>query len=132
MSDTEGPYMHVSEYVQLKLTRNNLYLKLLDVHNKLLQKELVLNYRTFDLNKTKINLFKSVNEIEQQQLEQYIQEREEKVCEIYETINNSVPNHADELIEEIIVLRNEFLDLQCQIDTFNNQVPQELKIVQMS
>jgi esterase/lipase len=122
-------YIRVDDYLRLKLKRNKLYIKFLETHNLLLKKEMIISYRTFDLNNKKINIFNSINVIEEEQLKKFNEEQDEKTNKMYDNINNQDPHQMDELIEEIKNIRKEYDKLEKEIDEFNNTNPKILNII---
>jgi hypothetical protein len=122
-------YIHIDDYIRLKLTRNNLYIKFLEIQNTLLKKEMIISYRTFDLNKKKIDTFKSINLIEENQLKCFDEEQDQKINKMYDDINNQNPLQMEELLEEINNLRKSYIELEKEIDLFNNNHPRILNII---
>ena len=122
-------YIHVDDYIRLKLKRNNLYIKFLETHNLLLKKEMIISYRTFDLNNKKINIFNSINKIEEKQLNNFNENQDDVTNKMYDDINIQDPLQMDELIEEIKNIRKEYDKLEKEIDEFNNTNPKILNII---
>ena len=122
-------YVTVSEYLTIKQERNQLYIKFLSLHNELLRKEIILNYRNYDINKQKIKVFEDIIQIEQRQAIHFDPDQEDHVCEMYAGINELEPADHIELTADIEKLRNECLKLRDQIDCFNEQIPRTVNVV---
>jgi hypothetical protein len=129
---SDRPVVHVKDYLQCKLDRNNLFIKFLETHNKLLKKEILISYRTCLINDKKIKMFKSANEFELKQLESFKPELEDTVRDIYFQINKMPLDGADELFKDVTILRKECMSLQEQLNNSNKKIPKTLDIMYTS
>lgn len=128
--DTKGePYISVEEYMRIKLDRNKIYLKFLTLHNELLRKEIILNYRTYDMNKQKIQAFEEINRIEALQADYFVSAQEERVTKMYYDLNRMSPTDYDQLQSDIDKLRKECMKLRVLIDNFNEKIPRTIHII---
>lgn len=128
--DNKGsPYISVNEYMRIKLERNKVYLKFLTLHNELLRKEIILNYRTYDMNKQKIQAFDEINRIEALQANYFVSAQEDKVTKMYAELNRMAPLDYEQLQSDIEKLRKECLKLRILIDNFNDKIPRTINII---
>lgn len=118
----------VHDYLNIKMDRNNLYIEFLKIHNELIKKEIILNYRISEANKKKLDLFAKVNLIEQKQSIKFLPEQEEFVKNIYTNINQFVVENEDSLINDINKMKETCVALLQQIDTLNLKIPNTLDI----
>ncbi len=133
MSISETPKLiAVSDYLKIKLDRNKLYSEFLTKHNELLNKEIILSYRTSETNKKKLEMFNSVNEIEKKQFHNFSPEQEEYVKTIYTQINELMPNDHAALINDINELKQECMRLRERVNDFNLQIPNTIDIAYTS
>jgi len=126
---TGTPCIPVAEYMRIKLERNKVYVKFLTLHNELLRKEIILNYRTYDMNKKKLSVFDEINRIEELQASYFVSDHETRVTKMYSDVNSMVPDGYDELQTDIDKLRRECIKLRAQIDNFNDKIPRTVNIL---
>jgi hypothetical protein len=118
----------VHDYLNIKLDRNKIYTEFLKKHNEVIKKEIILNYRTSEINKKKLDMFATVDAIEKKQLIQFSPEQEEYVKTIYMQINKLIPENEDDLLNQINKLKEECVVLLDQINDFNIKIPNTLDI----
>jgi hypothetical protein len=120
--------MPVNEYLNIKLERNNNYIRFLENHNIMLQKEIILNYRIHEANKKKIALFREVNALEQKQIERFIPQIEIYAQDIYTKINYTEPEQFETLSNEINKLKKKCIELRNKVNIINTMMPRTLDI----
>lgn len=118
----------VQDYLNIKMDRNYIYIEFLKKHNELIKKEIILNYRTHQANTKKLEMFDTVNAIEQQQSIQFLPAQEEYVKTIYTKINQFIPENEDGLLDEINKLKEECVVLLDKVNNFNIKIPSTLDI----
>jgi hypothetical protein len=120
----------IQNYIQYKLDRNNIYIKLLEKQNKLLSKEIIVNYKSMLCNEEKVKLFNQINEIEKKQINNFYEELDLETVNLYQKINNTLlPPTYIMMYKEIDILKKECIELLNQLDILNRKIEQSKNIL---
>lgn len=91
--------------LDLKIQRNNLFLELIELENKIIKLDMVIKYRALNHNLERVKIIQEINEIDNEQYREYSLERENRVNSLIEKISmpcdiGSIKKEINELSEQ--------------------------------
>lgn len=109
-------------YITQKINRNKKMISLLETQNIILQKEILLNYRTSEINSKKIEMIKKINDMESTQMSTFDLKTEEITKSMYQQTNDLSVVNYDKMKAEIIALHKECEVILQQVNQLNNDI----------
>ncbi len=115
----------IGEYIQMKIDRNNLLLKVIDLQNSISYKKILVLNKTVQCNKIKSEILNRINEIESIQKLEFDVESHNITDKMYSDYNKEIPN-IDNLKSEIKKMEDECIELIKSVDKFNSSMPNSI------
>lgn len=128
MSNTHF-FTTANPYVLQKIKRNDMMINSLELQNTILQKEILLNYRTSEVNLKKIDIIKKINNIESKQLQNFLQQNEEVTRDMYTETNELHVQNYENLKNEIIDLHIKCGKMLQDVIKLNDEIPKTLEYI---
>jgi hypothetical protein len=116
----------IEHFIQMKIDRNNLLLKVIDIQNIILRKRILLQNSIIQSNKIKYNILQSINEIELKQLNEFDPELHNITSKMYDDYTLKLPDNYNEVKKEINLLEVECIELMNKINKYNNDLPNKV------
>jgi hypothetical protein len=114
-------YTTAKELIDFKIQRNNLFLELIEIENKIIKLDMIIKYRALNYNSERVKMIQTINDIEKNQLKEYSLERESEVNKLIEDI--SKPCEVESIKKEINELRIEYSKQLLKIEEINSKIP---------
>lgn len=108
--------------LDLKIQRNNLFLELIELENKIIKLDMVIKYRALNHNLERVKIIQEINEIDNEQYREYSLERENRVNSLIEKI--SMPCDIGSIKKEINELSEQYSHQLLKIEEINLKIPQ--------
>lgn len=115
-------YTTAKEMLDLKIQRNNLFLELIELENKIIKLDMVIKYRALNHNLERVKIIQEINEIDNEQYREYSLERENRVNSLIEKI--SMPCDIGSIKKEINELSEQYSHQLLKIEEINLKIPQ--------
>lgn len=115
-------YTTAKEMLDLKIQRNNLFLELIEIENKIIKLDMVIKYRALNHNLERVKIIQEINEIDNEQYREYSLERENRVNSLIEKI--SMPCDIGSIKKEINELSEQYSHQLLKIEEINLKIPQ--------
>ncbi len=114
-------YSTAKEMIDFKIERNNLFLELIEIENKIIKSDMIIKYRALKYNSERVEMIQKINDIEKNQLKEYSLERESEVNKLIEDI--SKPCDVESIKKEINDLRVQYSQQLLKIEEINSKIP---------
>lgn len=110
-------------YIQMKIDRNNLLLKVIDLQNTILCKKILMQNKIVQCNKVKVEILDIINKIEERQKREFNIDTHNITSKLYDDYTAQIPYNFEILKSDIIKLEKECIKIMETVNKYNNCIP---------
>ena len=121
-------YTTAYHITRIKLERNENLIKLMNLESKISKLEMIIQYRRVTHNAKYVEILNKINDIERKQMYDYSIAREHEVRELTRQANDMTAE-IDDIKNDILPLKNQFMETIMNIRTLNDSIPDNAYII---
>lgn len=110
-------------YIQIKIDRNNLLLKVIDLQNTILCKKILMQNKIIQCNKVKAEILNTVNKIEERQKQEFDIEAHNITSKMYDDYTAQIPDNFEMIKSDIIIMETECMKIMEKVNKYNTCIP---------